>query len=135
MADRSIFNLTLAGLNRAHHHIADVGADAGLEIYPFFCAQSLCEAVHLLLHSQSRVEGALWMVFVSNRRTEQCEDAIPGRLHDEAAVAVYSLHHQLERGIDNGTRLFRVEVLHQLHRTLDVGEQCGNHLALTVRSA
>jgi hypothetical protein len=45
---------------------------------------------------------------------------------------VYGVDHQLECGIDNGTRLFRVEVLHQLHRALDIGEESGDHLALTI---
>src|SRR5438309_2477932 len=72
------------------------------------------------------------MVFMRNRRSEQREYPVAGRLHDVTAVTVYSFHHQLERGIDNGTRLLRVEVLHQLHRALYVRKESGDGLALTI---
>jgi hypothetical protein len=38
----------------------------------------------------------------------------------------------LQRGIDDRTRLFGIEPLHQLHRALDVGEQRGHRLALAI---
>ena len=72
------------------------------------------------------------MVLVRCGCTKQCENSVAGGLHDETTVAVYGVYHQLECGIDKGTRLIRVEVLHQLHRALDVGEQCGDGFALTV---
>jgi hypothetical protein len=40
--------------------------------------------------------------------------------------------HQLERRVDDGARFLRVEVLHQLGRALDVGEQRRDRLALTI---
>ena len=45
---------------------------------------------------------------------------------------MHRVHHQLERRIDQAARVLRVEVLDQLHRALDVGEQRGHVLALTV---
>jgi hypothetical protein len=45
---------------------------------------------------------------------------------------VNGIYHELQCGIDNGARLFRVEVLDQLHRALDVGEQRGDRLALAL---
>ena len=68
------------------------------------------------------VQGALRMILMRDRSAEQREDAIPGRLRHIALVAMHRVHHQLERGIDQAARLLRVEVLDQLHRTLDVGE-------------
>ena len=65
-----------------------------------------------------------------DRRAEQREDAVAGRLHDVAVVAMRRVDHQLQRRIDNRARLFRVEVLHQLGRALDVGEQRRHRLAL-----
>jgi hypothetical protein len=53
MADRSIFDLTIAGLNRTDDDLADVGTDADLEIYSFFNKQSLREAAHVFLQTQS----------------------------------------------------------------------------------
>jgi hypothetical protein len=45
---------------------------------------------------------------------------------------MHRVHHQLERGIGQAPRLLRVEVLDQLHRTLDVGKQSDDRLALAV---
>ena len=67
---------------------------------------------------------------MSDRRTEQGEDAIASRLHDVAVVAMGGVDHQFEGRIDEGACLLGIEVLHQIHRTLDVGEQRGNGLAL-----
>jgi hypothetical protein len=72
------------------------------------------------------------MILVGDGCTEQRKNAVPGRLHNVALVAMDRVDHQLERGIDNGTRLFWVELLHQLHRALDVGEESGNRFAFTV---
>ena len=47
-------------------------------------------------------------------------------------IAVDGIDHQLKCGIDNGTRLFRVEVLHQFHRALDIGEERRDRFAFTV---
>jgi hypothetical protein len=54
------------------------------------------------------------MVFVGNRRAEQRENAVTGRLHNVAIVAADGVNHQLERRIDNRTGLLGVEFLHQL---------------------
>ena len=67
---------------------------------------------------------------MGDRRAEQREDAVAGRLHDIAIVAMRRVDHQLQCGIDNRARLFGVEVLHQLGRSLDVREQRGDRLAL-----
>jgi hypothetical protein len=70
------------------------------------------------------------MVLMRDRRAEECEDTIPGRLRYVAAVMMDRVHHQLERGIDQAARLLRVEILDQLHRALDLGEQGRHRLAL-----
>ena len=64
-------------------------------------------------------------------RTEQREDAVAGGLHHITTVMQNRPHHQLQRRLDDGARLLRVEVFDQLHRTLDVSEQDRDHLALT----
>src|ERR1044071_2917013 len=40
--------------------------------------------------------------------------------------------HQLDRRVDNRPCLFRVKVLHQFRRALDIGERRGNGLPLTL---
>jgi len=66
------------------------------------------------------------------RCAEEREDAVTGRLHDVPVVAMDSVDHQLKRRVDDRPRLLRVEVLHQLRRALDVGEQRRHRLALTL---
>ncbi len=70
------------------------------------------------------------MVLMGGRRAEQRKDAVAGGLHDIAVVAMHRVDHQLQCRIDNGTRLLRVEVFHQLHRAFDVREQRRDRLAL-----
>ena len=67
-----------------------------------------------------------------NRRPKQCENPVASGLHNIAVVAADSINHQLERRIDDRLRLFGVEILYQLYRTLDIGKQCGDRLALAV---
>ena len=71
------------------------------------------------------------MVFMHDRRAEQRENAVAGRLHDVAFVAPHRLNHQLQHRVDDGACFLGVEVFHQLGRTLDVGEQRRDGLALT----
>ena len=132
MPDRRVLGLPCAGRDRAHHHFAGVHADARLDRQVPVFAQLRRVAPQLLLHPQRRVERALRMVLVRDRRAEQREDAVAGRLHDVAVVAMDRVDHQLERRIDDRARLLGVEVLHQLGRALDVGEQRGDRLALAV---
>src|SRR6516225_9817758 len=73
------------------------------------------------------------MILMRNRCSEKRKDAIAGRLHDEAAVTMDRVDHQLECWIDNRSGIFRVEILHKLHRALDVCEQRRNGLALPFR--
>jgi len=78
--------------------------------------------------------AVLRMIFVRDRGPEDGENAVPGRLHDITALSVDGFDHQLECGIDNGSRLLRVQVLHdELHRALDIGEQRRDHLALAIK--
>ena len=67
-----------------------------------------------------------------DRRAKKREDAVTGRLHDVPVVPSRRINHELKRRIDNRARLFGVELLHQLGRTLDVREQRGDGLALSV---
>jgi hypothetical protein len=89
-------------------------------------------AAELFLQTQRGIKRALRMVLVSNRGAEQDEDAVAGRLDDVAVVAPDGIDHQLERRVDDGAGLFRVEVLHQIHGAFDVSEEGGHHFALAV---
>ena len=65
-------------------------------------------------------------------RTEQREDAVTRGLRDVSAVAADRVDHQLECRVNDAPRFFGVEVLLELGRALDVGEQRGDRLALAV---
>src|SRR5258708_37374970 len=72
------------------------------------------------------------MILVRHWGPEQGEDAVACRLDDVTVIAPHGFDHQLQRRIDDRARLFGVEVLHQLGRTLDVGEQRRHRLALAL---
>src|SRR5262245_35190295 len=74
------------------------------------------------------------MILMRDRRTEEREDTVTGRLGDVTAVALYRLHHYFEGWIDYGTGLLWIEVFDQVHRTLYVGEQRGDGLALALET-
>jgi len=69
---------------------------------------------------------------MGDRRPEHGENAITSGLRDVAAVAADGIHHQFQRRINDTSCLFRIEVFHQLGRTLDVGEQHSDRLALAL---
>ena len=70
------------------------------------------------------------MVLMCDRRAEQREDAVAGRLHDIAVIAPDGVDHEFQRWIDDRARFFGVEIRHQLGRALDVGEKRRDGLAL-----
>ena len=131
MADRRVLDV-LTGLDRAHHDFTGVHSDAHLQRRAALDAQAIGVAPHLLLHPERGVERALRMILMRDRRAEQREHAVAGRLHDVAAVAMRRVHHQRERRIDDRARFLGIEPLHQVHRALDVGEQRGDGLALAL---
>ena len=67
-----------------------------------------------------------------NRRPEQREYSIAGRLHHVPVVTTHRVDHQLQCGVYNRARFLGVEVLLQLGRALDIGEQRGDDLALAL---
>ena len=130
MADRSVLGVSAASCDRAHHDFASVHADAALQRIAAVGDQLGRVATKFFLHAESRIERALRMVLVRDRRAEQREDAVAGALHDVAVVAADRVDHQLERRIDDRARLFGIEVLFEFGRALDIGEQRGDRLAL-----
>ena len=121
-----------AGLHRAHHDLAGVDADANLDACAAESAEIVAPAAEIVAGREGGVNRPLRMVLMGDRRAEQREDAVAGRLHDVAVVAMDRADHQLERGIDDRACLFRVEIRHQLGRALDIGKQRSDSLALTL---
>ena len=72
------------------------------------------------------------MVLVRDRRAEQRHDAVAQDPVDRAFVPMHRVHHDAERRIQNAPGVFRIGVLDQRERTLDVGEQHRHLLALAL---
>jgi hypothetical protein len=120
------------GLNGAHHDLASVDSDTDLDPCAAAHPELIAVAAKIVARRDGCMNRALRMVLMGDRRAEQREDAIAGRLDDVSIVAMDRLNHQLQRRIDDGARFFGVEIAHQLGRALDVGEQRGDGLALTL---
>ena len=134
MPNRGVLGVRVIGSNRSHHHFAGVEADPNFDRRISRGAQSGRIFRHVLLHPQRRVKSALRMVLMRDRRAEQRKNPIASGLHDVTVVAMHRVDHQLQRRIDNRPRLFRIEPLHKIHRSLDIGKQRRHGLALTARS-
>src|SRR6516165_6191222 len=113
--------MRIAGLQRAHDHLAGVDAHANFDWNPAFLEKSVAVTANVLLHSERRVNRTLRMIFVRQGRTEQSEDAVSGILH-VTIVTACRIDHYFQRRVDERARLLRIEVLRDLRRTLDVGE-------------
>jgi len=75
------------------------------------------------------------VIFEGKRRAEERHDAVAHDLVDGALVAMDGLDHPLEDRVQELPGLLRVPISQQLHRALEVGEEHGNLLALTLKRA
>src|SRR4029077_7456445 len=87
---------------------------------------------HLGLYPEGSVQCAMGVILVGYGRAEQGEDSIAGGLNYVAVVVMDRVDHQAQSRIDDRARLFWIQLLHQIHRTLDVGKEGGHCLALLV---
>ena len=93
MSDRRILSLTRASSNRTDYHFTGVDADTALNRYAASGQHFSRISFEFFLQAQRRIERALRMVLVRHRRAEQGEDAVAGRLHDVAVVAMGRVDH------------------------------------------
>ena len=89
-------------------------------------------ALYRLLHSQRGVAGANTVVLVGQGRSEQRHDPVAQHLADRPLIAMDGFHHPLQDRIENPARFLRVAIGDQFHRSLHIGEQHGNLLALAL---
>lgn len=66
MANRSVLGLARPGLERAHHNLAGVGADAHLERRLPLSAHAVAIVANLFLHPQGGIDRALGMILVGD---------------------------------------------------------------------
>jgi hypothetical protein len=66
--------------------------------------------------------GALRVVLVGDRGSEEGHDAIAGELVDRTLEAIHPLAHQREHAFHDAAPCLSIHALPELHRALDVGE-------------
>ena len=113
-------------MDRANEHIAGVQANSNGNI-------GSADRANIVLYVQGRVGGAHRVVLVRDRRTEQGHDAVALHSVDGTFVAADRIDHRIERRTQPQLRFFRVEILDQIRRTLDVSEQNRDLLALAFK--
>ena len=122
------------GADGPNHHLAGVQAHPDADRDAVIPTYALGIPLHRLLHPQGGVARPHRVVFVRERRAEQCHDAIAHDLVHRALVAVDGLHHVLENRIEELPRLLGIAIGEQLHRALQVSEEHGDLLALAFQS-
>src|SRR6266851_5110250 len=121
-----------ARVDHAENYFTGVDADADLDSRPALLFELLATTAKCVAHRERRVQRALWMVLMCDRRAEQCKNPVARRLHNVTVVAMRRVDHQLECRIDDRARLLRIEVAHHFGRILDVREQRRHRLALAL---
>ena len=91
---------------------------------------SLAELRAALEHLQRRVQRALRVVFVRDRRAEDRHDGIAHEFLDEAVVALDRLRQRLEQRVLEGANLLGIEPLGQRRESGKVGEEDGHPAAV-----
>jgi hypothetical protein len=84
---------------------------------------------------QGGVAGALRVILVSDRCTEEGHDPIASVLIDRPLEAVNAVGEDLEEVLHDPVPFLGIELLREVHRPLHVGEENRDLLALTLESA
>src|SRR6516225_9106023 len=87
-----------------------------------------------LLHSERRITSAHGMIFVGDRRAEEGHNPVAHNSVHGPLIAVDCLDHAFEHRVEELLRVLRVAVSKELHRALDIREQHGDLLPLTLES-
>ena len=132
LADRRVVHPQIAA-DRADHHVARVQAHADLHLDALRPAQLLRVPADRVVHAERRIARAHRVILVRKRRAEERHDPVAHHLVHRALVAMHRVHHVREDGIENLARFLGIAVGEQLHRSLQVGEEDGDQLALALQ--
>ena len=128
MSNRRVFHLA-AGLDGAHHHLARLSRRAP-PARPVPAARALNRCSSCCIRSAARAPAEDGPRARPARQTMQrCHRPSTERRNRRSDVPHRS---SASMRVDNRACLLGVEVCHQFGRTLDVGEQCCDRLALTL---
>jgi hypothetical protein len=121
--------------NGPHHHFAGVQSHPDTQLDAVGAAHRLGILAHGCLHGQGGVAGSQGMVLMGQGRAKEGHEAITQNLVHRALIAVHSVHHGVQDGVEELLCGFRVEVANQLGGTSDVGKQDGDLLAFAFQGA
>ncbi|HTO10940.1 MAG TPA: hypothetical protein VMQ51_05165 [Candidatus Binatia bacterium] len=116
-----------------HDDLARVQADADLDVDPIRPADAIGVAADRFLHAERREARAGTVVLVREGGVEERHDPVTHHLVDGAFVAMDGLDHPLQDGVEDLARFLGIAIGQQFHRTLEVGEEDGDLLALTLQ--
>ncbi len=119
----------------ADHHVARVQTHSRREAHTVLALHVGGVARDLLAQLKRRVAGALGVVLVRDRCAEERHDAVAEVLVDGALEAVHAVTQDLEEALEQAVPLLGIELIRQLHRSLHVGEQDCDLLALAFERA
>jgi hypothetical protein len=115
----------------ADDHFTGVEPKAYREVQPAAQAQLIGVGAQPIHKMQRGIAGAARMILVCEGRPEERHDAVAGEFVDEALEALDPIGEDLEKAVHDLRLIFRIELLRQLHRALDVGEEYRDLLAFT----
>jgi hypothetical protein len=132
MADRRVLDSRVISPDTAHHHLAGVYSHPHEQRQAARRAQRVRVMPDSALQFERRINRTLRIVSVCDRSAEQGEDSVTSRLHHASIETSNHLDHNLQRRIDQPARIFRIQRLEQIHRSLYVGEEHGDRFTFTV---
>ena len=131
LADDGVVHVQIVA-DRTDDDLARVEPDADRHRHPVRPLNLVRISRDGLLHPERRITSAHGMILMGERRAEERHDAVAHHPVHGALVAVDRLHHAFEHGVEELLRILGIAVGKQLHRTLDIGEQHGDLLALAL---
>jgi hypothetical protein len=72
------------------------------------------------------------VIFMGNGGTKEGKDAIAQSLRHIPLVAMHGVHHEVQRGVDNRSCVFRVESFDERRGAFEIGKERGDRLALPI---
>ena len=106
MSDRHVVGMRIAGLERAHYHLAGIYADANFDRYSAALEKSVAVRANVLVHAECGMNCALRVIFV---RSRSAEDAVASVLH-VAVIVAGSIDHSLQCRIDDRAGFLGIEL-------------------------
>jgi len=119
----------------SHNYRARVEAHADREAEFLLALELLRVALEILSEVERRIAGALRVVLVGDRRSEERHDPVARVLVDRALEAMHPVGQDLEEAIHDLVPLLQIDALLKIHGALDIREEHGHLLALPFQGA